>query len=153
MAVDFVTLLLKRIDSYNSFNRKVINHTTMINELVKNFNDIALCSYSLTKPFKFELNAFEKSNGVATSRYLYTIKITFWYSSEANEVIYIDVDLLNEDNYIIIFDKMFNVLLSYANIRDTISNVNLNKRDTNPFTTYLINNLKYLPNNVEYVNE
>ncbi len=58
-----------------------------------------------------------------------------------------------ENNYDIIFNKMFDVLLHYSDIKDLITSVDLNKNNGNMFTNYLKKNLKYLSDNVEFVDE
>lgn len=151
MTNDFTTSLLKRISSCSSFDRKIEYHSNMINGVIKNFNDISFDELGLLCRFKFKLNDFQKKPNSSKGKYTYTIE--FYYNGHISEFVYIDVDIFNENNYDVIFNKMFDVLLNYSDISDLITAVNLNKSDGNIFTNYLKKNLKYLPDNVEFVDE
>ena len=83
------------------------------------------------------------------SKTIYTFNIKFYYDGAYTDYISINLDIFNDNNYDIIFNKLFDVFLSYKRIYDMITDVNFNRNDDNPFRIYLKNNSKYIVDNYE----
>ncbi len=90
---DFTTSLLKRIDGYNSLDRKIEYHKNIASDIIKNFNSIV--NDFGVKIFEFTLNDFQKSNRVNRINNMYVYTLEFYYNNHITEFIYIEVDIFN----------------------------------------------------------
>jgi len=153
MSNSFVNSLFEKIDNYNSFDRKRQYNKNIIDGIVRDFNDISPSIESeIFKLFEFQFQSFEVSEKLKN---VYILNIKFYYEGDLTEDFSIGLDIFNDNNYKIIFDRLFDVLLSYKRIYDMITNVKFNKNDDNPFRVYLKNNSKYFidnPDNIEECN-
>lgn len=134
---DFSTLLTKQILNYTSLDKKVETTINIIHNIVNEINSISPHVDGF-KLFEYEIKDFKQRS---RNKWKAVLNLYFDRNLTMISPLVLDIDVFNENNYELIFDFLFSNLLQIEYVYNLVQSANVENKDDNPFTKYLIENL------------